>query len=280
MKLGCGLFGLAKELEADFWGTMKALADAGFTAIEPLYAFKEDAALLPGSPVPSFLKTIMWNEEKVTEYLPKLNDMGLAISSMHVGFLFGTSVETGCEELIGFAERTGITRFMTSLEFDTMEKTEEAIQRMNKAAQVLDGTGVTLGYHNHYMEFGSIDNAGTFMDYFLENTNQSVRLQLDVGWQMYGGSDVLQFMQNYLERIQSVHLKDFVRGFEAVPEDEVFAAIGDGMLPTRQVLKFLPRLDIIEHGLMIDQDRSSKGQALLDDLKKGVSYLKLLLEEK
>ena len=195
MKLGCGLFGLATELDRDFWRTMQKLADAGFTAVEPLYAFKGDAALLPGSPVPSFLKTIMWNEEKVKEYLPQLKKMGLEISSMHVGFLFGTPVESGCKELLGFAERTGITRFMTSLEFDTMEKTEAAIRLMNKAEKLLNGTGATLGYHNHYMEFHPYDDSDTFMDYFLKNTDENIKLQLDVGWQMYGGSDVLAFMR-------------------------------------------------------------------------------------
>ncbi len=273
MKLGCGLFGLAMELGGDFWGTMQKLADIGFTAVEPLYAFKGDAALQPDSPVPSFLKTILWNEEKVKEYLPQLREMGLEISSMHAGFLFGTPVESGCEELLGFAERTGITRFMTSLEFDTMEKTESAIRLMNKAKEIMDGTGVTLGYHNHYMEFLPADDTGTFMDYFLKNTDEQISLQLDVGWQMYGGSDVPAFMKKYPERICSVHLKDFIKGFAEVPKDDAFAAIGDGALPTKEVLELLPRLNLMEHGLMIDQDQPAKGKVLSEDLKRGAEYI-------
>ncbi len=273
MKLGCGLFGLAAELGGDFWGTMRKLADIGFTAVEPLYAFKDDAALSPDSPVPSFVKTILWNEEKVKEYLPRLKEMGLEISSMHVGFLFGALVESGCEELLGFAERTGITRFMTSLEFDTMEKTEAAIRLMNKAKEIMDGTGVTLGYHNHYMEFLPADVSGTFMDHFLKNTDEKICLQLDVGWQMYGGSDVLAFMKKYPERICSVHLKDFIKGFAEVPKDDAFAAIGDGVLPTEEVLELLPGISLMEHGLMIDQDQPAKGKVLSEDLKKGAEYI-------
>lgn len=279
MKLGCGLFGLAAELEKDFQGTMQKLSDAGFTAVEPLYAFKDDRALLPDSPVPSFLRTIMWNEEKVMEYLPRLEETGLTISSMHVGFLYGKTVEQGCKELIDFAEKSGISRFMTSLEFDTLEKTQAAVDMMNRAEALLDGTGVTLGYHNHYMEFHAMDDSGSLMDYFLKNTNPKVRLQLDVGWQMYGGSEILQFMRRYPERIQSVHLKDFIKGFEKVPKDDAFAAIGDGMLPTREVLEFLPQLNLMEHGLMIDQDQPSKGQVLSEDLKKGAAYLNRLMKE-
>ena len=77
MKLGCGMYGLAFELEKDFWGTMQKLADAGFTAIEPLYAFPNDPALAPDSPDPAFLKTILWDDKKVAEYQPRLREMGL-----------------------------------------------------------------------------------------------------------------------------------------------------------------------------------------------------------
>ncbi len=104
MKLGCGLFGLAMELGEDFWGTMQKLADIGFTAVEPLYAFKEDTALQPGSPVPSFLKTILWNEEEVKEYLPRLNLMehGLMIDQDQPakGKVLSEDLKRGAEYLL------------------------------------------------------------------------------------------------------------------------------------------------------------------------------------
>ena len=121
MKLGCGLFGLAQELEADFRGTMKKLADSHFTAVEPLYFFRDDPAMLPDSPVPSFLKTIMWDGDKALAYQKELEELGLSVSSMHVGFLFGKDVKEGCRELVDFSQRSGIRHFMTSLEFDAAE---------------------------------------------------------------------------------------------------------------------------------------------------------------
>lgn len=275
MKLGCGLFGLAFEMEQDFWGTMKKLSDMGFTAVEPLYAFRDDPAQQPDSPLPSFLKTILWNEDRVAEYLPKLKELGLTISSMHAGFLFGKELEEGCEELLRFAEKSGIHRFMTSLEFDTVEKTEHAVRLMNRAAEILEGSGVTLGYHNHSMEFKHMDgNSGkTFMDYFLEQTSPSVQLQLDVGWQMVGGSDVIAFMKKYRDRIVSVHLKDFLSNYAEIPKDDAFAAIGDGALPAAEILALLPELTLMENGLMIDQDKPAKGAVLSEDLKKGTAWL-------
>ena len=275
MKLGCGLFGLAFELEQDFWGTMRKLADAGFTAVEPLYSFPKDPALLPDSPVPSLLRTIMWNDKRVSEVQPKLRELGLSISSMHVGFLFGKEIEEGCKELIAFSEKSGIRRFMTSLEFDTAEKMENAATLMNTAAELLRGSGVTLGYHNHAMEFKPMGKGSdkSLMDAFLEKTSPDVQLQLDVGWQMYGGSDILSFMRQYKDRLISVHLKDFLADFASIPEDDAFAAIGDGILPTREILELLPELHLMDNGLMIDQDKAAKGAVLSEDLRKGATWL-------
>ena len=275
MKLGCGLFGLAFELEQDFQGTMQKLADAGFTAVEPLYSFPNDPALLPDSPVPSFLKTIMWDDTRVEELLPMLRELGLTISSMHVGFLFGKDIKEGCEELIAFSEKSGVHHFMTSLEFDTSEKMKSASQFMNMAAEYLRGSSVTLGYHNHAMEFKCLEDGSgrTLMEAFLDETCAEVQLQLDVGWQMYGGSDVVSFIKQHKKRIVSLHLKDFLRGFAEIPEDDAFAAVGDGVLPTQEILSLLPELKLMDNGLMIDQDKPTKGAVLSEDLRKGAAWL-------
>ncbi|MCC8066067.1 MAG: sugar phosphate isomerase/epimerase, partial [Clostridiales bacterium] len=197
MNLGCGLFGLVSELENDFENTLKELAENGFTAVEPLYAFRNDPALAPDSPLPSFLKAILWDEKKVNTCLPRLKAMGLAISSMHVGLASGIKLEDALSELISFSDKTGIRYYMTSLEFDTLEKCNTAADLLNRANQILNPHGIFLGYHNHYMEFKKITIDGkqcTLMDHFLSRTSHNVKLQLDTGWQMYGGNDVIAFM--------------------------------------------------------------------------------------
>lgn len=280
MELGCGLFGLAYDLEKDFDGTLKQLGENGFTAVEPLYAFQEDPALAPESPLPSFLKVLLWNEQKVTDMLPRLQEWGLTIVSMHVGLAFGVEIEDALPELIAFSEKTGIRNFMVSLEFDTLEKCTAAAELLNYANRVLNPHGICLGYHNHYMEFKKETLDGvecTLMDYFLAHTSEDVKLQLDTGWQMYGGDNVIAFMKKYANRIFSVHLKDFVAGYGNMEQEDAFAAIGDGVLPTEEILAQLPNLPLFEHGLMIDQDRAAKGHSLPADLRTGASRLEQLL---
>lgn len=274
MDLGCGLFGMAFELDEDFWGSFEKLAKAGFTAVEPLYAFENDPALAPDSPVPGFLKTIMWDSKKVEAYQPKLKDLGLTISSMHVGFLFGKSIEEGCADMLAFSQKSGVKHFMTSMEFDSKEKADAAIELMNRAADTLKETGVSLGYHNHYQEFQRMEDGRTYMDYFLEKTDPSVKLQLDVGWQLFGGDDPVEFIRKYADRIVSIHLKDFVSDFKNTAEDDAFAAIGDGALDTRGILELMPTLHLMENGWMIDQDKAAKDAVLSEDLAKGAEYIR------
>ncbi|MCC8150249.1 MAG: sugar phosphate isomerase/epimerase [Lachnospiraceae bacterium] len=280
MKLGCGLFGLAFDLENNFEKTLQNLGENGFTAVEPLYAFPNDPALAPDSPVPSFLKTILWDEEKVQSLLPKLKEWGLTISSMHVDLAFGVNIDEALPELISFSEKTGIRYFMTSLEFDTLEKCKSAADLLNHANQILNPHNIYLGYHNHYTEFKKIIIDGTectLMEYFLSHTAPEVKLQLDTGWQMYSGDDVIAFIQKYADRIFSVHLKDFVSGYDSIEKDDAFAATGYGVLPTKEILAEFPNLNLFEHGLMIDQDHAAKNHSLPDDLKAGAAYLKELI---
>ncbi|MCD8014556.1 MAG: sugar phosphate isomerase/epimerase [Lachnospiraceae bacterium] len=280
MELGCGLFGLASELEQDSEQTLKQLAESGFTAVEPIYAFRNDPALAPDSPVPSFVRTLLWDEQKVRMMLPKLNEWGLAISSMHIGLSADIKEDDALPELISFSKKTGIRFFMTSLEFDTLEKCRAAARQLDYANQILNPHGIHLGYHNHYMEFKKVIADGrecTLMEDFLEHTSDKVMLQLDVGWQLFGGDDVISFMEKYSSRIFSVHLKDFVADFASVDEKDSFAAVGDGVLPTEKILNQIPNLPLIPHGLMIDQDRAAKGQVLLSDLKKGSDYLRTII---
>lgn len=72
MNLGCGLFGAAYEIEKDMWGSFKKYRDAGFTAVEPFYGRK---SMVLDSSIPSHLRSIIWREQEVAEYQPRLREL-------------------------------------------------------------------------------------------------------------------------------------------------------------------------------------------------------------
>ena len=273
MNVGCGLFGLASELYRDFWGTLRRVKDMGFTAVEPLFRCREDKLVWRGEPVPDFIRTVLWTEEQTLDYLPRLQEMGLGLSSMHVRFQFGTSLEDAVEQMVRLSERAGVKHFMTSLEVDTREKADEAVARMNRACQLLEGTGVSFSYHNHSNECAPCEGESC-MDYLMRGFRPEVNIQLDAGWMSYGGGDPAAFVRKYPDRLISIHLKDFCRNYPEVPEDDAFAPLGQGVLPLDEILDLLPGLHLMEHGLMIDQDRPARGHLLSGDLEQGMAYLR------
>lgn len=278
MKMSCGLFGLATEMEQDFWGLMKNLKTIGFHAVEPLVALPGDPALDMLDQLPPFLKALLWTSERIADMQPELKKIGLVISSGHIGFGLGVNPSDMDEAILQTAEKTGIKHFLTSMTFDSKEKAEYCAIQLSMANEKLNPYGVTLGYHNHEMEFQVMDreNSDTLMDYFLACSDKNVKLELDTGWQMYGGNDVLAFMQQHRDRIQAVHLKDFVKDYQKLPRDDSFAAIGDGELPTKEIVAFASELELFDCGFMIDQDKAAKNAVLLEDLQKGMEYLRSL----
>lgn len=276
MKMSCGLFGLAQDMEHDFWRTMRNLKQIGFDAVEPLVAYPGDPSIAMIDQLPPFLKVLIWSTDKIVEMKPQFEEIGLTISSGHVGFAPGTNPADFTDSILEAAEITGIKHFLTSMTFDTKEKAEYCADQLSKVNQKLNPHGISLGYHNHEMEFRPMEDETevTLMDYFLSVSDKKVKLQLDTGWQMYAGSDVLKFIKKYKNRIQSIHLKDFVKVYQKIPKEDAFAAIGDGALPVREILAIIPELDLFDCGLMIDQDKAAKGADLQEDLAKGLKFLK------
>jgi sugar phosphate isomerase/epimerase len=275
MKLGCGLYGVAIYAKQDFWPAVEKLSGMGFTAVEPL-------VINAGMPhengkFEEWMKLLVWEAGKVKEYRQKLEGMGLAVSSMHVvGITPEQSADEAARQLLGIAEATGVNNFMVSLQFKDLEGCEKSAAWINGVNGALLGHGVRLGYHNHETEEAPVEIGGvkkTLMDHFVDITEPFVKLQLDAGWMLYGGQDPVEFMKRYPDRICSIHYKDIVSNHSELERDKIFAATGNGILDCAAILELALKMDIIDHGIMIDQDMPAAGSDLLCDLKLGADYL-------
>ena len=84
----------------------------------------------------------------------------------------------------------------------TMKLTEQ----WNKEAKIAAQYGFKIHYHNHTHEFRQA-KFKYLMDWFLENTEPNVVMNLDVGWALCAGIDVLSWMEKWGPRITSLHVK-------------------------------------------------------------------------
>ena len=103
-----------------------------------------------------------------------------------------------------------------------------AAEQGQREADIAGRYGLKVIYHNHTHEF-RIDRGDYVLDTYLKNTPDSIMLQLDIGWALCAGVDVLTWMRQWPGRIASLHVKpcNWVIGPEALgmtcplPPDDV-----------------------------------------------------------
>lgn len=79
---------------------------------------------------------------------------------------------------------------------------------LNERAALLKPLGVTLGYHNHNIEFAPIGDT-TGWEVLMRETDPSlVFVEADVGWVAAAGLDPVAFLRRYAGRVRWLHVKD------------------------------------------------------------------------
>lgn len=277
MEISCGLFGMAKALNDDFKKGMRDLAEAGFTAVEPVLMLS-DSDLFPPE-LPEFVKSVLWNEEMVLWAKQYIKTLGMEISSGHISLGLtggGKNINEFINRIVSFSNHTGIKKFVTSTRFTTAKECKGLARVFNTLTKRLKQYDIDLYYHNHEMEMGFFNIDGKLMmglEYFILLTDPEVKIEFDVGWALYGNCNPVEFIQKYSERIAAIHLKDIVSNYNQVERENLFAAVGSGVLPTKEIVELSKSINLIPYGLMIDQDGPSEGNLLIDDLRKGILFI-------
>ena len=111
--------------------------------------------------------------------------------------------------------------------------------------------GLKLCFHNHYWEFL---NNGEGIKILLDKVPEELMsLVLDVGWAEQGGVSSLQFLREYIGRVETLHIKDYTKiGVPAGTVSDHVTEMGTGVMPLEEIYDFITsrRSDwwiIIEH---------------------------------
>ncbi len=102
-------------------------------------------------------------------------------------------------------------------------------EMLNKSGEVFKAAGIKFGFHNHNMEFARMvkGEAGfrlptvltpltaadgpMIMDLLMDNTDpSSVCFEMDLYWTVMGQQDPVVWLKNRANRIEMLHVKDFV----------------------------------------------------------------------
>ena len=92
--------------------------------------------------------------------------------------------------------------------FETEAEVIELAHKLDAAAVTMRAAGITLGYHNHALEFNRYGSR-TMLDIFYEEAPH-LDAEIDTYWVQAGGGDPVSWVRRMDHRMEQIHLKDFI----------------------------------------------------------------------
>ncbi|MFQ6096205.1 MAG: sugar phosphate isomerase/epimerase family protein [Armatimonadota bacterium] len=200
------MYTIREACERDLAGMLRKVADIGFKGVE----FANLHGMAPA------------------DVRKMLDDLGLRCCSSHVPM----PTKENVNQLVDQENTLGNTRLVSGFgpdEFKTIEQCERAAARVQEAASLLEGTGMTLGYHNHWWEFEPVE--GKIPHDILMDEAPSVFAEIDVYWAAWGKSDPVRVVEQKKDRAPLLHIKD-----GTLKEAQPHTAVGAGALDMRAIV--------------------------------------------
>lgn len=171
-----------------------------------------------------------------------LDGHGMMASSIHGGLPTEKTLAES-EELAGlFGYKVHITGFGPD-HFKTPESADEVIGWLKTGTELLEGTGISLGMHNHEFEFDKLWNGKTPHQYVMDAV-PGLYAQTDTYWIETGarlapsdqGQVVLtDILEGYGERIRNPHIKD-----GPCERGKPMTAVGQGAMDWKKIFAAMP----------------------------------------
>jgi len=149
-------------------------------------------------------------------------------------------------------------------------------EQLNRHGATLKETGVQLGYHNHAIDLKRFQDESA-LDILIRSTDSAyVVFEMDCGHVIHAGADPVQYLKNYPQRIQLLHLKDLKPGYGvsssiATEEKDTNAELGKGVIDWPQLFEVAKRGSVrhyfVEHEGRMDHPP-------LEAIENSLRYLK------
>lgn len=229
-QIGLQLFSVRGECRKDLPGTLKAVHDIGYGAVEP---WGYDGG------------TVEWQGVPAKDLRKMLDDHGLTCCGMHLhtGALLGDNLARTVELNQTLGNRYLIIA-MDKSRMSSAAGIRELADILSDVAGKLKPLGMFTGYHAHGFDFERIGDQ-TAWDILFSSTPADVVMQLDIGNCANGGGDPIAILRKFPGRARSLHLKDY-----GGPEGSV---IGEGKADWKEIFRLCdtlhkPEWYVVEEG--------------------------------
>ena len=188
--VGLELYSVRDALKQDPEGTLRAVAQMGYQAVEFYAPYFE------------------WNETQAKQTRKLLDDLGMRCYSTHndADYLEPKNINRARD--LNLILGTKYVVLAWSDPKSGADGWKAIADKLNSAAETLEPSGLKPGYHNHQAEFTGAPGQRP-IEIIAKNTRPSVMLQLDVGTCLESGSDPIAWIRANPGRIRSIHCKDW-----------------------------------------------------------------------
>jgi len=248
-RIGLELYSVRKSMRADPERTLAAIRAMGYTDVELLWSFK--------------------NFDRTTEQVrASLDHEGLRAPSAHMApevIVDPAGWMRSLETAKTLGHQYLIVPSLPSETQHSLDAWRKWADNFNTAGATARTAGIWLAFHNEPDHAKPIDGKIPY-DVFLERMDPAVvRLQLDVGNMLMGGSDPMQYLERYRDRYWSFHLKDVVSDRSRDTE------LGTGSFDFKRFLAAVPQIE--SKPFYVEQEGPADELA---SARKSLQYLKTL----
>ena len=218
-QLSVQLYTVREALAADLPGTLRRVADLGYTNVE-LFGFVDLA-------------------DQYSELLPAA---GLSAPSAHARLL-GEDLDVIFAAAAKIGVSTVIDPHIDRALWSTRGDVAASAAQLNEIAAKGAEHGLTIGYHNHWWETENRIDGTPALEVFAALLDPAVVLEVDTYWAEVGGVPAADLLTRLGDRVQLIHVKD-----GAVTEDDQDqVAVGSGRIDVPAILAAAPQaLRVVE----------------------------------
>jgi sugar phosphate isomerase/epimerase len=159
----------------------------------------------------------------------------------------------------------GVIASSATSSYKSVDSVKRLCSAFNEASVIAQKAGLKFGYHMHSIDFTPVEGVLPY-ELLIEQTDPSVRYELDVCWAEAGGVKPAAFIAKYPKKILSFHLQDLT------PEKKV-ANPGEGVIDFKAIHEAARKLD--NPMFLVDRDGVT-GDARVEQAKQAFHYLQSL----
>jgi sugar phosphate isomerase/epimerase len=242
--IGLQLYTLRAEMKQDFEGTLSNVAAIGYREVEFAGYF----------------------EKSPKDVRAALDRHGLIAPSSH--FAYASLSTEKWPRVLEDSKTIGHSYVVISSVDDDLKKHADgwkrAAEAFNRAAEASKKAGIQFAYHNHDVEFRTVDGKLPYAILLSECDAESVKMEMDLGWVFVAGADPLSYFDKYPGRFPLVHVKDFT-------QDKKMKNVGNGVIDWKKIFAASGKAGIKHYFVENDEPQSAS-----DDIRSSFEYLKKL----